>query len=333
MPFRVKKIHYFVFFAIIIIFVLMIVLSTLNFGNDKNIIWGVTFSIKQCRDLGLGWPGIFLKVINELPIKVVRLPVYWDEVEYAKGQFDFSSYHWLIAEAEKRGIEIMPVLGRRVPRWPECHQPGFYSFLPENMIQPKILNFLKQEILEFKKYSNIKKWQLDNEPFLGVFGDCPPPDENFIKQEIALVKQLDRRPVVITESGELSSWLKGAKLADILGVSMYRQTWNRKWGYFTYPLAPAYYYFKAALIKLLTSVKEVINTELQVEPWSINHNLKAMTLFDQFYSIDLPQIKQNIKFAKRAGLKEVYLWGVEWWWWLGEKHGHWEFWEYGKTIH
>jgi len=42
--------------------------------------------------------------------------------------------------ARSKEIEIVPVIGRRVPRWPECHTPEFYQNLSSNDIKQKILN-------------------------------------------------------------------------------------------------------------------------------------------------------------------------------------------------
>lgn len=327
------KSHHKIFFAVLIIFILLVVLANLNFGDDKKIVWGITFSKKQAIDLGLDWREVYEKIINEMNFKVIRLPIYWDEVEISEDKYDFSDYVWLVRRAGEKNIEIVPVLGRRVPRWPECHVPKFYQDYAEVELQDRILVLLEKEINYFKNYPNIKKWQIDNEPLADFFGECPPADKNLLEREIRLVRDLDARPIIITESGELSTWLPGAKLTEILGVSMYRQTWHKKWGYFYYPLTPSFYYLKAQLIKLLTGVEKVINTELQVEPWASKNNLKVMKLFDQFYVMDLSQVKTNINFAKKSGLEEIYLWGVEWWYWLGEKQGHWEFWEYGKTLH
>lgn len=321
-----------IFFIILIIFVLGLILAVANFGDDKEIVWGVTFSKIQCQRLGIDWRWTYEKVIEELPIKVIRLPIYWDDIERRKNQYYFDDYVWMINLASQKGIEIVPVLGQRVPRWPECHTPNFYLDLEKEKQQEKILNFLTEEINWFKNYSNIKKWQIENEPFLEFFGECQWTDEDFLKKEIELVKNMDERPVMVTESGELSTWMNGAKLADILGVSMYRNTWAKNWGYFSYPLSPSYYYFKSKIVKLFTSVEKIINTELQVEPWAVKNDFKDVSLDEQFYSMDLSQVKQNIKFAKRAGIDEIYLWGVEWWWWLGIDHGEWSFWEYGKTI-
>ncbi|HPA25502.1 MAG TPA: cellulase family glycosylhydrolase [bacterium] len=330
--FQPTKTHYTIFFTILVIFFLILFLSTWNFGDDQKIILGGTFSKKHADHLGLDWKLVYWKTINEMPFKIIRMPVYWDEVEKKPGELNFSDYQWMLDLAEEKGIEIVPVLGRRVPRWPECHQPEFYNQLSNEEMKQKILTLIKTEVAQFKKYDNIKKWQIDNEPFLDVFGECPQADANLLAEEIALVKSLDSRPIMITESGELSSWLKGAKIADILGVSMYRETWNKNWGWFQYPLPPAYYFLKAKFVQYLTGVKKVINTELQAEPWAINSDLKTMDLADQKYSLDLTDLKDNLEFAKRAGQEEIYLWGVEWWYWLGQTYGQWDFWNYMKNF-
>jgi len=329
---KIPKHHFKILYIVLSIFVLLLILATFNFGDDKKIIWGVTFSKKQCQDLDLDWRLVYTKILNEMPIQTIRLPLYWDDIETSPNNYNFEDYIWMTNQAAERNIEILPVLGRRVPRWPECHTPTFYKNFPEDEIQTKILALIHQEVLFFQNYPNINKWQIDNEPFLNVFGKCPPSDKDFLNSEIDLVRSLDNRPILITESGELSTWINGAKHADIVGTSMYRQTWNRAWGYFTYPLGPWYYYFKAQIVKLFTGVDDIINTELQVEPWAFSNNLKLMDLSDQFYTMDLNQIKNNVKFAKRSGINEIYLWGLEWWWWLGQEHGIWEFWEYGKTL-
>jgi hypothetical protein len=35
--------------------------------------------------------------------------------------------------------------------------------------------------------------------------------------------------------------------------------------------------------------------------------------------MDFKKFKENIDFAKKTGLDTIYLWGVEWWYWLKEK--------------
>jgi hypothetical protein len=337
------KLHYIIFFTVLIVFLFLLILWNWNFSKkDQEVVWGVTFSKLQAEELGLDWVQVYGTIIDEMNFKTIRLPIYWPDVEKQPGKYDFSSYGWMVEKAAEKNIEVMPVLGRRVPRWPECHVPEIYKDLSEQEIEEKIFNLITAEVKYFKKFDNIKKWQVDNEPFADFFGECPVGDTVLVEKEISIVKVLDDRPIVITESGELSWWVKGSKISDILGVSMYRNTWNKQWGWFNYPLPPAYYWLKSKFIKIYTDTDKVINTELQVEPWARNRhakgeiekepNLKDMTLFDQLYSMDISQVKKNVEFAKKVGFAENYLWGVEWWYWIGQKYGHWEFWQYGQGI-
>lgn len=327
------KISIIIFFAVLAVFAALIIISTWNFGDDEEIVWGVNFSKKQADNLGVNWKFVFWKMLDEYKfIKIIRMPIYWDEVEQSAGKYVFMDYTWMIEEAAKKNIGVIPVLGRRVPRWPECHEPWFYGLKSEAEKEQVILNFVKAEVEALKKYKNVIRWQVDNEPFLNVFGECPAGKDLLVQKEVELVRSLDNRPIVITESGELSSWMRGAKLADVLGVSLYRKTWNTNWGWFQYPLPPAFYYYKAKIVELLSGVKKIINTELQVEPWAQGGDLTKMSLVDQRYAMDLVGVKNSVKFAQRAGFDEIYLWGVEWWWWLGEETGDWSYWEFGKTL-
>ena len=82
-----------------------------------------------------------------------------------------------------------------------------------------------------------------------------------------MTRYLDyRKPIMITESGEFSTWIRGAKRADILGVSVYREVYG-KLGYVKYPIPPVFYQRKANLIKLLFDLDEIIAIEVQAEPW------------------------------------------------------------------
>ena len=68
--------------------------------------------------------------------------------------------------------------------------------------------------------------------------------------------------------------------------------------------------------------KEAIVTELQAEPW-VAGSEKTM---------DLGQFKNNIEFAKNTGLKEFYLWGSEWWYWLKQKQNDSGIWNEAKKL-
>ena len=109
-------------------------------------------------------------------------------------------------------------MGMKSPRWPECHIPAWANDLDKEKQQAKILNLIEKIILRYRDSSMIKYWQVENEPFF-PFGDCPWRDRKFLKKEIELVKQLDaqKRPVIISDSGEGSLWIAAA------------QSWRHSW--------------------------------------------------------------------------------------------------------
>jgi len=53
----------------------------------------------------------------------LRLVAYWQKIEPEQGKYSFEDLDWQIKEAEKRDIEVILVIGRKVSRWPECHIP------------------------------------------------------------------------------------------------------------------------------------------------------------------------------------------------------------------
>ena len=294
--------------------------------------WGVVFSQKHSQLLGLNWRENYLAILDDLKAKNIRLVAYWDLVEKEPGRFDFFDLDWQIEEAQKRGVKILLVIGQRVPRWPECHIPAWAREKSEEEYKNALLRYLQKIIERYRDKDNIWAWQVENEPFF-PFGLCPPPDKDLLKKEIALVKQLDpyKRPIVITESGEIPLWFNAAQLGDIVGYSLYKKVWVKELGmYFTYPFPPIYYARKKWLIEKFFK-KKVICTELQTEPWG-PHLLYDIPLEEQFKTMNLAQFKKMIQFAKNTGQDLTYLWGVEWWYWLKTKHNNSEIWQEAQKL-
>jgi hypothetical protein len=145
---------------------------------------------------------------------------------------------------------------------------------------------------------------------------------------VDLVRSLDERPIQVTVSGELGPWRDAAQAADILGISMYRQTWNDVFGYFIYPLTPAYYFFRAQLVQ--DDVSQVIISELQAEPW-FSDTIQSRPFADWYESFTSEMLEQNVSFAREVGVAEAYLWGAEWWYAL-KQVGEDRLWETAKHI-
>lgn len=320
--------------AVIIAVFFLVSLAMENIRRSTPVTWGVTFSTLYAKELGYGdgkWKQMFTAILDELGVRRFRIPVYWDEIQANPGPYDFRDVDWMLSEADKRGAKVILAIGRRTPRWPECHTPKWVSEKGLKAENQKLIELVKAEAQHFKDAPALEYWQLENEPLLDVFGKCPPADPALLGEERRALKEVDvNHPVLITDSGELSLWLRTALKADILGISMYRITWSKTLGYFFYPVTPAFYWRKAEA--LYPIVKKVIVTELQAEPWPSNQRSIPDTPIDeQYHSMSMGIFRDNIEFARRVGFSEVYLWGVEWWYWLKDRKND-EFWEEAKGL-
>lgn len=277
--------------------------------------FGVTFSVNYTEELGLDTIETYNAMLEDLRVKYVRLPIYWNQIEAEEGNYNFELYDHLIRRAEDLGVSLTAVVGRRQPRWPECHIPEWAKDFSETVQRRAVLRSIETVVNRYKNSPAIDVWQVENEPLFGIFGECPAPDYDFLVEEINLVKTLDpERPIQITDSGELSTWLHTAYLGDQLGISMYRITWNKHFGYWYYPLSPKFYTYHGALIYAITD--HIVISELQAEPWFPDQPVHETPLKEQYKSMNPDLFWKNVDFARRTQFEQAYLWGVEWWYWL-----------------
>jgi hypothetical protein len=327
---KVLKIIGWIILSLVIL--IMILFAYFNFPIDKmneDAQLGVTFSYRYAQDIDLDWKEAFIATLDDLKARKIRIPIYWDLVESKKGQYDFSAIDWQLDEAAKRKTEIILVVGQKVPRWPECAIPE-WAKQDDQVRKRELLRFIDTAVERYKNHPEVKFWQVENEPFL-KFGICPALDTNLLDMELALVRAKDpTRQVIVTDSGELSLWVSAAKRADIFGTTMYRYVWNEKLGYYNYPIGPRFFHFKHWLAKLLTKQKNYIVIELQGEPWIVGWTTSA-PLEKQFESMNTTRLVDNINFARKAGFPEIYVWGVEWWYWVKVNQNHPEVWEAAKV--
>jgi hypothetical protein len=252
-------------------------------------------------------------------------------VEKSDGSYDFSDIDWQLDQARERGAHIILVVGQKVPRWPECFIPKWVGS-DVDVKKEKLLAFEENVVNRYKNgHPEIADWQVENEPFLD-FGICPLIDPSLLDAEIAKVKSVDpSRPVVVTDSGELSLWMQAAKRADIFGTTMYREVYSARMGHWRYPIGPNFFKFKELLIKLFVHQNNDIVIELQGEPW-VQGWTTAAPVETQLASMNADILKDNVEFAKKTGMKEIYIWGVEWWYWMKINQNNATLWEAAKTI-
>jgi hypothetical protein len=225
-------------------------------------------------------------------------------------------------------------VGRRLPGWPECHEPDWAKNLDKTEKQTRILKYIEEVITRYKNYDNIILWQVENEPFLRFFSKqtCGELDENFLQEEIALVKSLDSsRPVLVTDSGEFGTWFQAYKQGDTFGTSMYLYIWWRNAiGAFRYPITPAFFRFKHNLISLIFGKKPAIVIELSAEPWLLQPIVET-PIEKQLERMGIDKFNEMLDFSSKTGFDTFYLWGAEWWYWL-KLNGHEEHWNRAKEV-
>jgi hypothetical protein len=300
---------------------------------SKNPEFGIVFSQKHARDLGLNWKIAYKKMLSELEVKDVKLITHWDLLEPKKNNFNFRDLDWQLNEAQKQGVDVTLVIGMKTGRWPECHLPEWAKELSEEEQKERVIELVKVLAIRYEESSPIVAWGIENEPLFS-FGDCPWTDKEVLKKEIETVRGIDsyyKRPILITDSGEGSFWIEAAKLGDIVGVTMYREVWfNNLERYVSYRFPPFFYWKKQDFIEKMFD-KEVVCSELQAEPWCPNL-LYNCSLEEQMKSMTIDQFKENIEFARQTGLDKFYLWGSEWWYWMKENQNQPQIWNEAKTL-
>ncbi len=302
-----------------------------SFADHSSVTFGVSFSKYRAQSLGLDWQEAYLAILDDLKVTDIRLIAHWDDIEKEPGKLDFTDINWQVAEAEKRGVYVLMAVGYKLPGWPECHVPEWAKKYPVSEQYAALLRSFPTIINNLRTYKNIRAWQVENEPFFR-FGDCPTwwIRKDFIDQEIALVRSLDKRPIVITESGEGDLWIKAAKRANIVGASVYRTVWN-KYIRYTYPFTANFYRAKGGLVKLVYG-KPTLMHEIQMEPWTPGVALPDFPLEKQYLTMWPGRFRENIKIVREVGFSPAYLWGVEWWYWLKRQKNEPTIWEEARML-
>ena len=104
---KAKKVFWWLVFLIIpLVFIGYVLKTAKNYPAVIDLkhepdFFGITYSKKYAENIGLDWQETYLSILDELNVKYVRIPVYWDQIEKQPGAFDFSDYDFLIQEGEK----------------------------------------------------------------------------------------------------------------------------------------------------------------------------------------------------------------------------------------
>lgn len=298
------------------------------------ITYGMSFNTLYARELGLDWKETYDAILDEMHVRHLRLAAHWPMVEPVANVYNFSELDYQIERAEAVGASVVLAVGRRLPRWPECHVPQWARTLSKEERQTAQLHYMEQVVERYKDSPAVTMWQVENEPFLEVFAfaHCGELDIGYLDREIAHVRDLDStRPILLTDSGNLGSWRGAYARGDAFGTSVYVHFWNPELGQFRTILPAWFYRVKENFMAILYGDKPTMLIELSAEPWLLEP-ITEVPLEVQFTRMNLEKFEEILTYAANTRLEQQYLWGGEWWYWLHQQ-GHSEMWNRGKQLY
>lgn len=299
----------------------------------EHITYGMSFNTVYARELGLDWKQTYDAILDDLGVRHLRLAAHWPMIEPAKDTYNFTEMDYQVKRAEAVGADVIFAVGRRLPRWPECHIPDWAKEQTWDQQKVEIKDYITKVVERYRDSPAITYWQVENEPYLTVFAydHCGALDEAFLHEEIALVHTLDpTRPVLVTDSGNLGTWAGAYQSGDAFGTSVYVYFWNQQLGQFKTLLPPWFYRVKEKIMSYLYGKKPTFLIELAAEPWLLQP-VTDVPLSVQYTRMNVTKFNDILQYAVETRYGRQYLWGAEWWYWLKLK-GDSSMWDRGKQL-
>jgi hypothetical protein len=292
---------------------------------------GATFSATNARWLGLDAEEALTQVI-ELGLDPLRLCGYWDQPP--------DDLDWQLEQAARAGRKVALTVGMKAPRWPEFHLPPGQPLdlhrggevradLP---IAPAAVVQVKAMVERFRDRSAIRWWQVENEPCNKSGPERWWISPELVAREVAAVRTLDARPVMLTAFGHFSRIVDEAsghricnldalggrgsgvepelvdllQPGDVLGLDVYHSIGSR--GDHVQHAASPITYLERWRAEARVRGVECWVTELQAEPWEAAGA-------DQWEprSVAPADVQDRLAEVRAAGAETVLLWGVEYW--------------------
>ncbi len=294
---------------------------------------GVTFVPDYARYLGVKPKATMQAMIDDLGVKQFRLVSYWEDIEETPGKYDFSELDWQLAKAKAAGAKVSLAIGLRQPRWPERHPPTWAVNKPKSFWYPRLKKFMTATINRYKDNPIIESYQLENEYFNKVFGECKDFDRDRLVDEFNLVKRLDpSRKLIISRSNNGIGIPIGQPTPDEYAVSVYKRVWDKNVTkrYYEYPF-PSWFYGFLAGAQEIAQGKNMIIHELQAEAWPRDiYDIRNAPVEELYKSLSPERLKGRFEYGKATGMKSMDLWGAEWWYQMKVIRGQPELWDVAR---
>ena len=287
---------------------------------------GTTFSPERALARGMEELAAFQR-LEAMGFAVIRLSVSWDAVD----RNGFGRLDRLVAEAERSGQPLVMSVGMKTPGWPEFHIPiPLIRMTPDDpALQAAALGHVQRTVERYRTSGVIVAWQVENEPL-----DAAGPrrwrlSRDFLLREMAEVRRLDPRPIVLSAFGPIrrtcnhmwsrdgcdAAALAGADAVgsvpellgllgskDVLGLDVYTGVGVSR-ADDCWPERAAGWLSQAA-----SAHRRVWITELQAEPWE-----PTPATLDQPLSTSPARMASDFATLRRLGYRQILLWGSEYW--------------------
>jgi hypothetical protein len=289
----------------------------------------------QCYYLGLNAQEAF-RNICALGFDCIRLCSYWNAIELALAQFDFSSLDWFLEESQKYPLEIVLTVGMKAPRWPEYHFPDWLRARYDTTsartaldqvraIADLTLAFIDVVMQHTRQVPNLNYWQVENEPFIRMeitAGRYLSAD--FLQREVELVRSrsISGQKLLLTNAITLPAaqlaqddraFQTSLSLADAIGINVYTRVPFHNTRFYLQPLPPFWSKLQHWQHQLAANRKEAWIAEAQAEPWE-PHQLVPIAKPE--YPSSSPRRMTNlVNRLTQMGYETVLLWGCEYWYW------------------
>jgi Cellulase (glycosyl hydrolase family 5) len=296
---------------------------------------GTTFIKINAEHLGLDWRSAYKEILNDIGIKQIRIPIFWDQLEREPGKFDWADLDWQMQEAAKAKAQVMLVVGHRVPRYPECYAPDWSKGLDDAAFKRSLFTMTETVVKHYHDHPALGAWQVENEPLAKIMGKIWGDGtcreiSHLVREEVQLVRRLDagRRTVVTYAftpwtAAQVRETLKFD--SDVVAMTLFNKLYFRSPFYTGYiemfklgPLSPLRLAYQRSLIA--KNHQELWIAEMQAEPWGPDGPYKFDKPGDADVTMNPARLRETWDYAVRGGASRIYLWGAEWW--LSERdHG------------
>ena len=277
--------------------------------GDQPTAWGVVWSTDQARRMELDPVEDLAELIGPIPFKRVQLSSEWTAVEPSAGLYDFETLERQIAAARSRNVAVELQIGLHQARPGRCYAPPWTAELEAAEFKLRLKEYVRRVVEKVDDAVNLVGYHLEPEIFAAKAAACARQlDREDLAELYRHLDELTDKEIAVSRPNNWAAFRRLRPAPDAFGLKLDLYPDNR--GFFEglfkpTPLA-SYYSFSAGNLKLLHSESRIFIRSLNAEPAG-GGDLTTDTL------------ESRLAYAKRTGIRTIYLSGAEWW--LKEKKG------------